>query len=276
MLGTDLCPILEERHEVVPLGRVDADVTDLEALLRAFREHQAGVVIHAAAETDVDGCEGDPDHAYRVNGWGAWAAATAAEAVGARFVLISMDFVFDGESDRPYTEFDPVHPISVYGTSKLAGEEAAQRACRRCTIVRTQWLYGRNGASFPRAILKAASGGGPLQVVADQVGSPTYTRHFAQKLRWLIEQRCDGVYHFSNSGAASRWEWACEILRLAGHREVEVQKARTSEFPRPARRPAYSVLRHLALEMRKADDIPAWQDGLSAFIDELKAAGEVV
>src|SRR5437763_5562498 len=138
MLGRDLCDALRVRHTSIPLTRAEADVTDLDALLAAFRAAQPEVVIHAAAETNVDRCEQEPEHAFRVNTWGAWAAAAAAEAVGARFILISTDFVFDGAAGVPYTEFDPVNPINVYGRTKAAAEVACHNACRHCSVIRTQ------------------------------------------------------------------------------------------------------------------------------------------
>lgn len=275
MLGRDLCELLAARYPAVAFGRAEADVTDLDALLSAFRRERPDVVIHAAAATNVDGCEEDPAWAYRVNAWGAWATATAAEDVGARFVLVSTDFVFDGKSGRAYSEFDQPNPINVYGASKLAGEQASRQACRRVAVARTQWLYGRHGPSFPRTILRAAAGGGPLRVVTDQVGTPTYTRHLAAKLLWLCEQPCNGTYHLSNAGAVSRYDWAREILRLVGWEDVELLPWSSAEWPTPARRPASSVLRRHALELRGADDMPSWQEGLAAFIEELGTAGEI-
>jgi dTDP-4-dehydrorhamnose reductase len=275
MLGHDLCECLRDRHEVVALSRADADVTDLEALMRACRRAAPEVVIQTAAATNVDGCEGDAESAYRVNTWGAWAAAVAADAAAARFVLISTDFVFDGQLGRPYTEFDEPRPVNVYGASKLAAERACRHACRRCVIARTQWLYGRHGASFPRTILQGAAAGQPLRVVTDQVGAPTYTRHLAAALERLCEQPCDGIFHLASAGSASRWEWASETLRLAGWGGIPVGKATSEEWPAPATRPAYSVLRPFALELMGAETMPRWQDGLAAFIAELSDAGEL-
>jgi len=275
MLGRDLCDEVAKRHTLLPFTRADADVTDLDALIPAFRDASPDAVIHTAAETNVDGCEQRPDHAFRVNTWGAWATAAAAEEAGARFLLLSTDFVFDGRSQRPYTEFDPLNPINVYGASKAAAETACRNACRRCTVVRTQWLYGRQGRSFPRTILTAAAAGKPLRVVTDQVGSPTYTRDLAAVLIWLCEHPCDGTYHVANAGAATRWEWARELLQLAGWDDVEVEASVSSEWPTPAARPPYSVLRRFALELRGADDMPTWQAGLARFVEESRAAREI-
>lgn len=277
MLGQDLCPTLEaERHEVIPVPREVADVTDLPALTRYLERERPDVVINCAAATDVDRCEQEPDWAYRVNAWGAWSAATAAEAAGARLIHISTDFVFPGDTGRMYQEWDPTQPISLYGASKLAGEEAAWRACRRASVVRTQWLYGRGGRSFPRAILNAAARAGEtgLRVVTDQVGAPTYTRHLARKLAWLVEWPADGLYHINNAGECSRFQWARETLAQADL-EVDVTGISSEDWPTPARRPAYSTLRRYALELMGQDDMPDWREGLADYLQELRDAGEL-
>jgi dTDP-4-dehydrorhamnose reductase len=276
MLGRDLCPILQERHAVAALTRAGGDVTDFPALELALAEAEPDVVINCAAATDVDRCETEPDWAYRANAWGAWSAAAAAEAVGARLIHISTDFVFPGEATAPYTEWDPTDPIGVYGASKLAGETAAFRACRRTSVVRTQWLYGLHGKSFPRAILNAAkrSPEKGLRVVRDQVGAPTYTVHLARKLEWLLEWPADGLYHVNNAGECSRFEWARETLALAGI-EVPLEPIASEEWPTPARRPPYSTLRRYALELMGEDDMPGWKQGLAEFIKELRVAGEL-
>lgn len=277
MLGRDLCPILEEGHDVVALGSAEADVTDGAGLRRRLEEIRPEVVINCAAATHVDRCESEPDWAYRVNAWGAWAAAAACAALEARLIHISTDFVFSGETDRPYIEWDATAPISVYGASKLAGEKAIFRAGCRASVVRTQWLYGRQGKSFPRAILDAARKRpeGGLRIVSDQFGTPTYTPHLAAKLRWLVETPVDGLYHINNAGECARHEWAAEALRLAGLDDVPITPIRSEEWPTPARRPARSTLRRFALELMGADDLPPWQEGLARFVQELRVNGEL-
>lgn len=272
MLGTDLCDVLRERHEVRAFPRVDADVTDLRGLIDTVRAAAPEVVFNCAAATDVDRCEREPDWAHRVNAWGAWCAAAAAEAAGARLIQLSTDFVFSGETERAYGEWDPTDPVNTYGASKLAGEAAVFRACRRATVVRTQWLYGRHGRSFPRTILNAArQGKGPIRVVADQFGAPTYTRHLARKLLWLLDWPADGLYHINNAGECSRCEWAGELLRLAGLTDVPVEPIAASAWTAPAPRPRRSTLRRHALELAGADDLPTWQEGLEEYVAELRA-----
>ncbi|MCC2670371.1 MAG: dTDP-4-dehydrorhamnose reductase, partial [Armatimonadetes bacterium] len=272
MLGQDLCPLLASKYETVAWTRAEADVTDGPALHARIADLSPQVVINCAAATHVDRCETEPDWAYRNNAWGAWNATSAAAAAGARLIHVSTDFVFSGETDRPYTEWDATGPLSVYGASKLAGETAALRAAQRVSIVRTQWLYGCGGASFPRAILNAArkKPDNPLRVVADQLGAPTYTRHLAAKLAWLVEWPTDGIYHVNNAGECSRYEWAQELLRLAGLADVPVAPIRADEWPAPAPRPRRSTLRRYALELMGQDDLPTWQDGLREFVQELR------
>jgi dTDP-4-dehydrorhamnose reductase len=277
MLGQDLCPLLAAAHETLALTRAEANVTDGPALHERIAELAPQVVINCAAATNVDRCETEPDWAYRANAWGAWNAASAAEAAGARLIHVSTDFVFSGETDLPYTEWDATGPLSVYGASKLAGETAALRAARQVSIVRTQWLYGRSGASFPRAILNAAKRKpeAGLRVVADQLGAPTYTRHLAAKLAWLVEWPANGIYHVNNAGECSRYDWTLELLRLAGIEDVPVHPIRADEWPAPAPRPRRSTLRRYSLELMGQDDLPSWQDGLKEFVQELRDAGEL-
>lgn len=279
MLGQDLCPLLEAAgHEVVRCGRQEADVTDLEALRLLFRSVQPAVVINCAAATHVDRCEEEPDWAYRVNAWGAWAPANVADEVGARLIHVSTDFVFSGDTDRPYTEWDATGPIGVYGASKLAGEEAVFRATRSAAVVRTQWLYGRHGRGFPKIILDAAARRpeGGLRVVADQCGAPTYTVHLARKLVWLTERPLHGLFHVSNAGECTRHAWAVETLRLGGLADVPVRAIRSEEWPTPARRPARSTLRRYALELMGEDDLPTWEQGLAEYVAELRLNGDLV
>jgi dTDP-4-dehydrorhamnose reductase len=277
MLGQDLCPLLATAHEVLAWNRVEADVTDGPALRARILEARPDVLVNCAAATNVDRCETEPDWAYLHNGWGAWSAAAAAAASGARLIHVSTDFVFSGETDRSYHEWDATGPLSVYGASKLAGETAALRACSRTSIVRTQWLYGRNGASFPKAILNAARRRpeAGLKVVADQFGAPTYTRHLARKLAWLIDWPVDGIYHVNNAGECSRHDWAVELLRLAGFSDIPVAPINASDWPAPAPRPARSTLRRYALELMGQDDLPTWQDGLHDYVTELRENGEL-
>jgi dTDP-4-dehydrorhamnose reductase len=276
MLGTDLAEVLGREHECVPVGSAEMDVTAFPVVRARIDRERPEVVLHAAAYTDVDACEHDPDRAFRVNAVGAWHVATAAAAVGAALIAFSTDYVFDGEAETPYTEFDRPAPINRYGASKLAGEELALRACPRATIVRTQWLYGAHGRCFPRSILRAAGDGRPLRVVCDQVGAPTSTRDLAVKIAALLRRmRAEAtpllpVYHVNNAGCCSWHEFALAILRGAGHAETPVAPIPAREWSSPARRPAYSLLRRYALELTGDDDMRPWQEALQEFLSSLE------
>jgi len=271
-LGTLACRRLTERgHSIVAPTRTETDVANAETIRAAVREVRPDFIIHCAAQTNVDGCERDPDTAYRVNALGTWALACAAEEAGAGLVAVSTDYVFDGAFHRPYTEWDAPNPISVYGASKLAGETLALRHCRRCWVVRTSWLYGPLG--FANAIVKQAQTRNELFVVDDQIGSPTYAPDLADALIALIEETpLPGVYHLSNTGAVSRRDFAEAITRGAGLNTVSVTGISTAEareqFGAIAPRPPYSALRSAAWEWQGRAPLRSWQEGLAAWLAE--------
>jgi dTDP-4-dehydrorhamnose reductase len=273
-LGRDLLTELSPRHDCHGLTRAEADVTDYPSLSRCLSGLKPDLVIHAAAYTDVDGCEREPDRAYRENAIGAWNVAAAAHACGASVALVSTDFVFDGEKREPYTEFDATNPLGHYGASKLAGEQAALHANPRIYIIRTQWLYGVHGKNFPYAILRAASRG-EVKVVVDQIGAPTYTVDLARMIGRIIETPCYGIYHANNAGSCSWYDFAAELYRLAGLDPTILRPIPSSEWPSPTRRPAYSVLRRYALELMDLDDARPWQEGAREFVEAAKAAGKL-
>jgi dTDP-4-dehydrorhamnose reductase len=277
MLGSDLVPILETEHQVIAFGRGSLDITDAAGTLSGLRGAVPEVVINCAAATDVDRCEREPGWAHRLNAEGARNVAVACGAVGARLIHISTDFVFSGNLDRAYDETDQVDPINVYGASKLAGEREVLEHCPGATIVRTQWLYGRHGRSFPRAILTRAKTRpeAGLRVVSDQTGAPTWTVDLARKLAWLVENPLTGIVHINNAGECNRHEWAVELLRVAGLGDVNVGECASSDFKTDAHRPKHSTLRRMALERAGADDMPDWRDGVAGFVAELRSAGEL-
>jgi dTDP-4-dehydrorhamnose reductase len=271
-LGHDLLAELGLQHDCYGLTHAEAEVTDFGSLSRCFSLLRPDLVIHAAAYTDVDGCERDPDRAFRVNAVGAWNVSAAAHACAAAVAMISSDFVFDGEKRQPYTEFDVANPLSHYGASKRAGEQAALAANPRTYVIRTQWLFGVHGKNFPYAILRAASRG-EVRVVADQVGAPTYSVDLARLIGRIIETPRYGIYHANNAGSCSWYEFAVELYRLAGLDPGIIQPISSSQYPSPTRRPAYSVLRRYALELMGLDDARPWQDAAKEFIAMARAAG---
>jgi dTDP-4-dehydrorhamnose reductase len=266
MLGTDLCPVLAAQgHEVVAADVAEFDLTDPAATSRFVRDSGPRVIINCAAYTAVDLAESNSDTAYRVNRDGARNLAQAAVEQGAALLHLSTDYVFDGTKDGPYLEDDPPHPRSVYGASKLAGEEAVREVLPRHWIVRTAWLYGLHGKSFPRTVLGVAAEGKPLRVVDDQRGCPTYTVHLAQTLAAIITGPHYGTYHAVNSGTCTWYDLARAAVQEAGF-AVEVTPVTTAEFARPAPRPANSVLDTGKLAAVYGIHLPPWQVGLAEFV----------
>jgi len=288
MLGTDARRILAAQgHQVIPTGIGTGvmgdirplDITDGAAVRAFFAETNPDVVFHGAAYTNVDGCERDPDLAHKVNALGTWIVASAAEEVGAALVAISTDFVFDGTKGAAYTEFDAPNPISRYGASKLAGENLARAACRRCYIVRTSWLYGVGGKNFPYTVIALAKTKPELPIVADQFGTPTYTVDLVEAISDIIQTPLYGVYHVSNRGETS-WEgFARAILAKTNLAHVPVKPITSDEyahmFSSPTRRPAYSVLRHYALELMGRDSLRPWEEALDAFLTAAREQGKI-
>lgn len=242
MLGTDLMDILGEEHEVIGVDVKELDITDLIRTTKYIRDLSPQIIINSAAFTNVDGCETDIEQAYLVNAEGAGNLAEACDKTGAALVYISTDYVFPGTGAKPYREDDPTGPQSVYGKSKLAGEENVRRLCDCHYIVRTSWLFGRHGHNFVRTMLRLANERDRLSVVDDQTGSPTYTRDLAEALVRLILQPAYGTYHITNSGTCTWYQFCREILAAAGINNVEVKPITSEELNRPAPRPAYSVL----------------------------------
>ncbi len=266
-LGRALWSLLEGQHELLGLDVPEHDVTDgagLRATLRAFRPH---VILHAAAWTDVDGCARDPQQAYRVNGMGTQNVALCAADLDAELIYISTNEVFPGTASAPYTEWDAPQPINPYGRSKLAGEWYVQHLTRRFMIVRTAWLYGPGGRNFPHRIQQLADERGALQVVEDEVGSPTFTRDLAEALVRLMDTHAYGIYHLVNEGIVSRYEFACEILRQSGRGHIPVTPIKAETFVRASTPPRYAPLANTAAAALGIRLRP-WQEALSDFLRE--------
>jgi dTDP-4-dehydrorhamnose reductase len=280
MLGMDLSAVLERAgHQVVrtDMGpsrflpdtpRWEAlNIVDTNAVRQCLLHHQPDVVIHAAAFTDVDGCERDPNKAFQVNAFGTWNVASVCGSHNMTLVYISTDFVFDGEKHEPYTEFDAPRPISHYGASKLAGERYVAQLCRRHFIARTAWLFGVFGRSFPNSILELAKTRPEIPVVSDEIGSPTHTVDLAKTIAELLHTELYGTYHVTNAGHCSRCEMAKAILEIAGVQTTSIHTITSSQYASPTRRPAYSVLRRYALELQGRDNLPPWRQALAEFIE---------
>jgi len=254
--------------EVAPLGRAQLDVTDAAAVAAALRARRPFAVVHAAAYTNVDGAEGDPERCFRVNAIATEVVARESAAVGARFVYPSSDFVFDGTKREPYCEFDRPAPRGVYACSKYWGEVLAAGAHPAALVVRTQWLFGSGGPDFVTKILARAREGRPFDVVEDQVGCPTYTRDLARAIGRLLGSDATGLYHCANRGETSWYEFARAIARAGRLDESLVRPTTAERLARPAPRPAYSALRNLRLELTLGDPMRPWTDALGEAVEE--------
>ena len=268
MLGRDVMLAAGNAgHDVVGFGRAELDVTDPSALGKKLDLERPDVVINCAAWTDVDGAEDAEEAAFAINGPGAGNVAAAAAAVGASVVYVSSDYIFDGAKGAPYVESDQPAPLSAYGRTKLAGEEATAAANKRHFVVRSAWLFGVGGPNFVETMLRLAGSGNEVLVVRDQVGSPTYTWHLAYGIVRLIEGIEFGVHHMAAAGQCSWYEFAREIFEQAKV-ECKVLSITTEEFGRPAPRPPLSVL---TSQREHAIRLPSWQDGLAGYLAQRQA-----
>ena len=256
-------------NDLFPLGRPELDIEDPGATQRILGIRPQ-VVIHAAALTDVDACERDPERAHRVNVVGTRHVAEAAGRLGAKLVYVSTDYVFDGSARAPYTEEDPPNPVNAYGRSKLEGERVAEDCAPAPLIVRTAWLYGEGAKNFVTEILRLARANRTLNVVDDQVGSPTWARDLAEVIRALIHLGASGIVHATGQGACSRFEFARAIVEMAAV-DAEVLPTTSDRFPRPARRPAHCPLaQHRLRQLGLA--LPYWAESLSEYVKRLGGA----
>lgn len=271
MLGSDVMLAAENAgHAVRGFGHTELDITDQDALRNRFEIERPDVVFNCAAWTDVDGAEDEPAQALAVNGAGAGNVATVAAEFGARVVYISTDYVFDGTKGADYVESDAVNPASIYGQTKLAGEESTIAANRRSYVVRSSWLFGVNGPNFVDTMLRLGKAHGQVLVVHDQVGSPTYTWHLAHGLVRLIDSDAYGIHHMAAAGSCSWYEFAREIFERA-EMEVTTLSATTEMFGSKAPRPAHSAL---TTENRHAIELPSWQEGLVGYLAQRRSLEE--
>lgn len=232
------------RHTLLGTDLPEVDLTDLPAIRSSLAAFAPDVIIHAAAYTDVDGAARQPDLAYRVNALGTRNVVVAGEAIGASVLAISTNEVFDGVHTQPYLEFDAPRPINPYAKSKLAAEQFIRDLTTRFYIVRTAWLYGLGGNNFVKKILARADSDGQLRVVTDEVSSPTYTEDLVTAIEQLMLTGAYGIYHFTNDGACSRFEFAQEILALSGRGHIPIEPIVLADYPRPSTPPPYAPLRN--------------------------------
>lgn len=258
-LGRSLVPVLAS-HDVIPLSHDNLDITSLDAVATAVTNLHPALIINAAAYNNVDHAESDPIAAYRVNALGPRNLAVVSAEHSIAIIHVSTDYVFDGKGERPYHEYDQPNPVSVYGHSKLAGEEAVKALNHRHYIVRTALLYHENGQNFPNRMIQQREKP-EVRVVCDQFGSPTYAPHLAQAIVSLLTTGAYGTYHFAGAGGASMLEWTRLLYSLLKI-DVPIVAVTSAEFPRPAVRPANSVMTTLQ-EPRIL--LPRWEEGVAEF-----------
>lgn len=283
-LGSDLVPLIEKAgFEALPYASSALDITDREKVIAEAARTKPDVIVNCAAYTKVDLAENEKDRAFAVNGDGPKNLALAAKAAGSALIHVSTDFVFDGSKPSPYAETDGTNPLSVYGQSKLRGELEVARNLQRHFIVRTSWLYGVSGHNFVKTIIKYGAEREVLKVVYDQAGTPTWSFDLASALMDIIKAEGNGrggygIYHYSNEGVASWYDFAELILEEARRKGVHLKCSRiepilTAEYPTPARRPAYSVFDKKKIKETFGITIPHWRVSLRKMLNELYGGG---
>jgi dTDP-4-dehydrorhamnose reductase len=270
-LGMDLVRSLSGWN-IVALTHDELDIVDPRQVREALSGLKADVIINTAAFNRVDDCEDDPAHAFAVNSFGPRNLAQVCAERDCALMHISTDYVFDGEKQQPYTEADQPNPLNVYGASKLAGEYFVRNICRKYFVVRTCGLYGAagsrgKGGNFVETMIRLAGEGKAVRVVDDQLATPTYTRDLAEKLKQLVQTEVYGLYHITNRGQCSWYEFAAEIFRLLGLRP-DFGPITAKEFGAKARRPAYSVLGSANVKRLGLSGLPPWTEALERYLTE--------
>jgi dTDP-4-dehydrorhamnose reductase len=266
MLGSDLMEALGRDHDVSGIDRDEFDIISAGDCIRVVEEFNPDAIINAAAYTDVDGCETNREACFAVNAEGVRNIASACTGRNTKIVHYSTDYVFDGTKGEPYVEEDPCRPINQYGESKRRGEEALIETAENHVLIRTAWLYGRQGKNFVKAILAKAKEEGKLRVVDDQVGSPTYSLDLAQATKLLVERDSRGIYHVTNRGVCSWYQFAQRIVEYAQLSGVTVEPIKSHEIDRKAKRPAYSVLSNRKFMEATRKAMRPWQVALNDYI----------
>ncbi len=258
-----------QNAQVITCDVNELDITDNNACRTYFIEKMPDICINCAAFTNVDGCEDNKMAAFKVNAMGARNLARACELVGAKLVHVSTDYVFSGEGDTPFCEYDMPNPQSVYGKTKLMGERFVEQFCSKYFIVRTAWLYGYAGNNFVKTMVKLGTEKGALKVVDDQKGNPTNAADLSHHILTLAPTCEYGIYHCTGEGECTWYEFAKEIIKLAGV-NATVSPCTTEEFPRPAKRPAYSCLENMMLSATVGNKMRDWKEALKAYFDNQK------
>ena len=264
-LGKEIAQQFEGKHELILKDIPEIDITDYASVEALISGTKPAVVINAAAYTNVEKAEDDQDTAYRVNALGAQNLALVCRKFHTKFVHISTDYVFDGATDVAYDEFDAPNPLCVYGKSKLWGEKLVEQVGGEYYILRTAWLYGE-GPNFVRTMLKLSEQRDQLKVVADQYGTPTYTKDLVWILERLIQTEFYGLYHASNQGSCTWWDFAQKIFELTG-KSMKVEPVSTAEYPQKAKRPQHAVMDNKMLKLRGLDVMRTWEVALQDYLE---------
>ncbi|MCH2129185.1 MAG: dTDP-4-dehydrorhamnose reductase [Pirellulaceae bacterium] len=271
MLGGDLCRVFERNAEkpdskrtIVAWDIDEIDITDRESTIRSLADECPDVIVNAAAYVDLEGCEANPEIAWRVNAVGAQNLALAAERCNSELVYISSDYIFDGDTSTDYDETGVPNPLNHYGKSKLAGEQLSRDNCRRTYSLRTAWLFGHAEKNYVQRVLSAADQDGLVRMPADQIESPTYTLHLAEAIEQLLVTHAYGVYNVTSIGACTRYEFAKSVLQQAArHDPVELVDPKTIQRTTP--RPARSVLDCRLFQLVTGHQLPTWQQGIQEY-----------
>lgn len=267
-------------HHYIYTDVDELDITSAEAIKAFVHDHQINVIVNCAAYTNVDKAEDDESTAYLLNCTAVGYLAQAMKSVGGRLVHISTDYVFGGNcNNTPCTESEPVNPTGVYGQTKLAGEQAILASGCRYLIFRTAWLYSEYGKNFVKTMLGLTATKSELNVVFDQVGTPTYAGDLAHSIASILERtlpdNCEGIYHYSNEGVCSWYDFTKEIARQAGHARCNIQPCHSNEFPSKVVRPSYSVLDKTRFKQTFRMSVPYWTDSLRRCLNNLEASNTV-
>ena len=254
---------------VLPVDIDELDITNLSAVESFVLKNKPDVIINSAAMTNVDGCETMQDVAFKVNAVGVRNLSMAAKKIGAKLIHVSTDYVFAGDANKPYIEWDTVNPKSAYGASKALGEKYALEFNDKTFIVRTSWLYGYIGKNFVKTVRRVIRERGAITVVNDQIGNPTNANDLAHHILKLALTDEYGIYHCTGNGECSWYDFAVKIAEYSGFGEV-VKPCTTEEYPTPTKRPAYSSLRNLALECSIGDEMRDWQVALKEYIEKVE------
>ena len=271
MLGTDLLTQMRLHHEIVGMDKEEIDITSADECAKAIGKTAPQIVINAAGYTNVDGCETAKEECFAVNAEALKNIAVACHRKNIRIIHFSTDYVFNGTGSAPYKEDDDCDPINTYGASKFAGERYLQTLAQNYIIIRTAWLYGVNGKNFVRTILEKAKTTPRLTVVDDQLGSPTHTKDLAAAVDLLIEKNAQGIFHVTNRGSCSWYQFAVKILQESGIENVEVSPIKSDQLARTAKRPAYSILSMQKFISTTGKAMQPWQLGLQDYLESVKA-----